>query len=68
MKKHFSRIFAVLLVVSVLFTQILIPASASDAHECTCETHDVNADTEINLTDVVLIVRYLAGGYSVTLK
>ncbi len=37
MKKHFSRIFAVLLVVSMLFTQLLVPATAAEVKNCECD-------------------------------
>ncbi len=41
MKKTLSRIFAVLLVVSLVFTQLLIPATAAEVKNCTC-TDDVS--------------------------
>ena len=37
MKRHFSKIFAMLLVLSMLLTQLIIPASALEATKCECD-------------------------------
>ncbi len=37
MKKYISKVFATLLVLSLLFTQLIVPVYASDAAACTCD-------------------------------
>jgi len=37
MKRHFSKIFAMLLVLSMLLTQLIIPASALEVTKCECD-------------------------------